>query len=157
MWRACFYHGNGPLASRKRPRPIFSRCAGDLQRPLFITPLSTAKKPRYTPAYPMSADPLEDWILVPTSTESTPTRKKNPCFYGVPVTQPGTRYTVYCLHVTAVHRTSTLHGFICFTHLTVACESEQRPRQTIMHRPASPSTSYLDARQAPPSSHLKPR
>ena len=43
--------------------PIFFRCAGELQRPLFITPMSTAKKPSYTCRQ-------IHWILVPDRKKS---------------------------------------------------------------------------------------
>ena len=41
-----FHHGKLHLAFRKRP--FFSRCAGELQRPLFITPTYTPEKSSYT-------------------------------------------------------------------------------------------------------------
>ena len=51
--------------------PIFFRCAGELQRPLFITPMSTAKKLSYTCRQ-------IHWILVAC------TRSKKIVFYCLP-------------------------------------------------------------------------
>ena len=64
LWRCGhgFYHGNGPLVWRPENAHLF-RCVGDLQRPLFITPMSTAKKPSYTCRQ-------IHWILVPDRKKS---------------------------------------------------------------------------------------